>query len=229
MKRTRVLLVTDNRLFREGTLALMNARAEFEAVAVSAVDLLAGQGLPPDIEIALVDYRPNNQDKVNFVGVIRANIPHAKIIIMNLDPKRADIPALIKTGVVGFICDGAGLDELADTVSAVARGEKVLPPPLMERLFLLSDKRPTRTVALDRLSVRERQVVECVADGLSNRGIAGQLQLSIHTVKSHVHNILQKLALQTRLELAHYIHTSRERRPLRNAPGRGKDELDPKD
>jgi DNA-binding NarL/FixJ family response regulator len=62
-----------------------------------------------------------------------------------------------------------------------------------------------------RMTVRERQVIESIADGLSNKEIADRLHIATHTVKSHVHNILEKLALHTRLEVAIYVHDQEAR------------------
>jgi two-component system NarL family response regulator len=94
----------------------------------------------------------------------------------------------------------------------VAKGLNVLPPPLTGSLFTqivehATRKRRGNPFASVRMTSREREVIALIAEGLSNKEIAHRLHLAVDTVKSHVHNILEKLALHTRLEIARFAHT----------------------
>jgi DNA-binding NarL/FixJ family response regulator len=112
----------------------------------------------------------------------------------------------------------ATFEEFFSTIRAVARGVQVLPPELTNSLFdqivrsAIGGSR-TRTIEAVRLTARERQVVELLGDGLSNKEIAKRLHIAVHTVKSHVHNVLEKLSLRSRLEVAAFTHATGRDKP----------------
>lgn len=103
----------------------------------------------------------------------------------------------------------ASFDEFVATVRAVATGHKVLPPRMTESLFAQiareAGARRTQDVLEDvRMTPRELEVIELIGEGLSNKEIAQRLNIAAHTVKSHVRNVMEKLALHTRLQIAAY-------------------------
>jgi DNA-binding NarL/FixJ family response regulator len=105
----------------------------------------------------------------------------------------------------------ATFDEFVATIHSVAQGIKVLPPRLTESLFeqILREaaaKEPARVVEEVRMTRREREVVDLIGAGLSNKELAQRLNIATHTVKSHVRNVMEKLALHTRLQIAAYSH-----------------------
>ena len=115
----------------------------------------------------------------------------------------------MKAGVSGFILKEATLDELVGTIRTVAAGAKVLPHSLAGMLFTDIAKRTVQRgtpepAESERLTRREREVIELISDGLSNKEIAQRLCIAISTVKGHVHSILEKLTLRTRLQIAAY-------------------------
>ena len=121
---------------------------------------------------------------------------------------------LSRAGVSGFILKDANIAEFYKTIRSVYKGEEVLPPHLTGSLFsqivenaILTTK-PSVIAESVLMTKRERQVIELISDGKSNKEIAQALHVSTYTVKSHVHNILEKLALNTRLQIANYAHLS---------------------
>jgi DNA-binding NarL/FixJ family response regulator len=107
----------------------------------------------------------------------------------------------------------ASFEEFFDTIRAVAKGAQVLPSQLTNSLFTqiaLNVAVKDKSKALDavRLTIRERQVIDLLGEGLSNKEISSRLHIAVHTVKSHVHNVLEKLALHSRLEVAAFSHAS---------------------
>jgi DNA-binding NarL/FixJ family response regulator len=120
----------------------------------------------------------------------------------------------VKAGVSGFILKDATTDDFLKTIRAVISGDKVLPQHLTESLFsqivefALNHSKPSKLLESVRMTKREKQVIELVAEGLTNKEIAQKLHLSTYTVKSHIHNILEKLALHTRVQIAKYVHFS---------------------
>ena len=132
---------------------------------------------------------------------------------MDLIPVNGEIIEFVNAGVCGFVLKDATFDEFVATIRAVAAGEKVLPPRLTESLFsqIASEvgARGREQVIEDvRMTRREREVIELIGEGLSNKEIAQRLNIATHTVKSHVRNVMEKLALHTRLQIAAYSHRS---------------------
>ena len=133
------------------------------------------------------------------------------MIVMDLLPVQADIVAFVREGASGFILKDATFDDFLETIRSVAAGAKVLPPSLTGSLFSqiveqVVDQGKTDLIGAVRMTKREREVVDLIAEGLSNKEIAQRLNIATYTVKSHVHNILEKLALHTRLQVASYAH-----------------------
>ena len=115
-------------------------------------------------------------------------------------------------GAAGFIMKDASFDDFITTIRAVAGGVEVLPRALTNSLFSQIAQNASRTAKSRleeavRLTARERQVIDLLGVGLSNKEIAARLHIAVHTVKSHVHNVLEKLALRSRLEVAAFSHS----------------------
>lgn len=213
MDKIRILLIEDNRLLREGITALINQHGEFEVVARSddgdAVKELKDLGSPPDI--VLLDLGLEKANSLDLMEVLRKEVPEAKIIAMDILPEHVDIVEFVKAGGSGFILKDAPFSDYIETIKAVAGGARVLPPVLTKSLFLqiLEANMTTGTSVPDEsivLTRREQEVVGLISEGLSNKEIALRLHIATHTVKSHVHNILEKLTLSTRLEIAAFAH-----------------------
>jgi DNA-binding NarL/FixJ family response regulator len=152
-----------------------------------------------------------NHSSHGFVESTRTTAPEARVIVMNLLPVEEDVVDFVKAGATGFVAKRARIDDLVATVRSVAGGAKVVLPPLTGALFSYIAKRatgrnaPTVSDAV-RMSKREREVIDLIAQGLSNKEIARRLHIATDTVKSHVHNILEKLALHNRLQIAAHAH-----------------------
>jgi DNA-binding NarL/FixJ family response regulator len=163
--------------------------------------------------LILLDLGLRNQNSLQVVKTVKKNFSGIGIIIMDLIPLESDVLDFVKAGVSGFILKDATTEDFLKTIRRVAEGEKVLPQHLTESLFsqiveyAISNSKPSKLIESVRMTKRERQVIGLVADGLTNKEIAQELHLSTYTVKSHIHNILEKLALHTRVQIAKYAHT----------------------
>ena len=125
-----------------------------------------------------------------------------------------DIGEFVNAGVSGFLPRSASVDEFVGTVRSVAAGAKVLPPSMATTLFAeIAKDRGARASEPGRqnafLTPREHDVMSLIGAGLCNKDIAGRLNIATHTVKTHVRNILGKLALHTRLQVAVYANRHR--------------------
>jgi len=208
----RVLVIEDNRLLLDGLAALLDAQPDLKVVAAAEgpdAGLRRVQETKP--HVVLVDASLDNHSSHRFVERVRTADPEVRVIVMNLLPVEEDVVEFVKAGATGFVAKRARIDDLVATVRSVAGGAKVVLPPLTGALFSYIAKRGVGRSApavsnTVRLSQREREVIDLIAEGLSNKEIARRLHIATDTVKSHVHNILEKLALHNRLQIAAHAH-----------------------
>jgi DNA-binding NarL/FixJ family response regulator len=213
MDKIRLVLIEDNRLLREGLTAMLNGQPDIEIVAAfgNGEDIVqkAREWKP---QVILVDLGLRSQNSLRLVELLKQESPEVKLIVMDLIPVQADIVEFVKAGVSGFLLKDATFEDFLRTIRSVAAGAKVLPASLTGSLFSQIIEQAVgegkvKLIESVRMTKREREVVELIAEGLSNKEIAQRLNVATYTVKSHVHNILEKLALHTRLQVASYAHT----------------------
>ena len=215
MKKIRILLIEDNRLLRDGISAMLKKQSDMHVVATVGNGeniLLIISKLNPDI--VLLDLGLRSQNSLHVVKLIKEHYQKTKIIVMDLIPLQADVFEYVKAGVSGFLLKDANVAEFFKTIRSVYQGAHVLPPHLTGSLFsqivehAINGSKTSSIVEAVRMTKRERQVIELIADGSTNKEIAQKLHLSTYTVKSHVHNILEKLSLHTRVQIAKHAHLS---------------------
>jgi len=211
-KRILVLVIEDNRLVRDGLAALLDSQPDFKVVAAAEganAGLLQVRETKP--HVVLVDAGLENHDSHRLVESLKKEAPESRVIVMDLLPAEDDVIAFIKAGASGFLVKDATTDDFVRTIRSVAEGADVVPPVLTRTLLShIVDEAVTRSTAAVLESVqltnREREITSLIADGLSNKEIATRLTIATYTVKSHVHNILEKLALHSRLQIAAHAH-----------------------
>jgi DNA-binding NarL/FixJ family response regulator len=200
-----VAIVDDNRLVREALAAMLGRLPDVEVVAAASANGQVLDRATPDV--LLLDAGLGDEDSLSVAAAIAKRRSATKVVIMDLMPTNEDIVQFVNAGVAGFVLKDATFDEFVATIRAVAAGDKVLPPRMTETLFsqiaLGGDSRGRERVLEDvRMTRREREVIELIGEGLSNKEIAQRLNIASHTVKSHVRNVMEKLALHTRLQIA---------------------------
>jgi DNA-binding NarL/FixJ family response regulator len=212
MKQISLVIIEDNRVLREGLAAML---AEVRGIKVladggsSRATFEAALRLNP--EVALLNRGLQKQSCLQVIKKIRKELPEVRMVVMDLMPGQTDVMEFVQAGVSGFIVSNATLDDFINTIRAVANGEKVLPDPLASSLFsqiidtaVKAGNLPLKEAVT--MTQREQEIIALIAQGLSNKDIARSLNIATHTVKSHVHNILEKLALHSRLQVAAYSH-----------------------
>ena len=209
-----LVLIDDNRLLRDGIVAMIRTQPGFKVLAASAdADEALEKVKEAKPDIVLLDFGLEGHDSLSLTQTVRAEVPQAKVIVMGLLPSQDDVAHFVRAGASGFVMKDASFEEFFATIRAVAKGAQVLPSHLTNSLFsqiALNVTVKDKPKALDsvRLTTRERQVIDLLGEGLSNKEIASRLHIAVHTVKSHVHNVLEKLALHSRLEVAAFSHAS---------------------
>ena len=212
MQRIKILLIEDNRILRDGIKALINAQPDMTVVVASGGNhdtLVQIRSTRP--QVVLMDLGLRNENGLRLVAMLAKELPQTRVIGMGLIPSQLDIIEFVEAGAAGFILKDATIEEVLGTIRSVARGMRVLPPPLTESLFThvieqALRKGKGRLLEAVRMTKREREIIVLIAEGMSNKDIAQQLNLSTYTVKSHVHNILEKMALHSRLQIASHFH-----------------------
>jgi len=215
MKKIQILLIEDNRLLREGITALLKKQPDMSVVTTVGngenILMMIGKHNP---NIVLLDLGLRSQNSLKVVKLVKQNFHETKIIVMDLVPLQADVFEFVESGVSGFMLKDINVKEFLKTIRSVYKGTRVLPPHLTGSLFsqivehAVNGSKTSVITASTRMTKRERQVIELIADGCTNKEIAQKLHLSTYTVKSHVHNILEKLALNTRVQIAKHAHLS---------------------
>jgi DNA-binding NarL/FixJ family response regulator len=158
---------------------------------------------------------PHADDR-GLTSPLAAGIRQARVIVVGLLPMEGEIGDLVEAGGAGFSGRQVSFEEFLQTARLVADGVAVLPPELTAALLRGITGRPVAARAEElqttaQLTQRERQVMELIGAGFSNKEIAIRLRVAVHTVKTHVHNVLSKLSLGTRLEVAALLHSGKYR------------------
>jgi DNA-binding NarL/FixJ family response regulator len=215
MKKIAILVIEDNRLLRDGIASILKKQSDMRVVATVGNGeniLLMMDKVKPSI--VLLDLGLRNQNSLQIVKLSKRHFQETKIIVMDLIPLQSDVFEFIQAGVAGFILKDASIAEFLKTIRSVYQGTQVLPPHLTGSLFsqivehAINGSKPSAILESTRMTKREKQIVELIADGFANKEIAQKLHLSTYTVKSHVHNILEKLALNTRVQIAKHSQLS---------------------
>jgi DNA-binding NarL/FixJ family response regulator len=202
-----VAIVDDNRLVREALSEMLGRLPDVRVVAAGVADAAFVDATQPDV--LLLDVGLRDEDSLGVAANLTTWSPRTKIIVMDLVPMSDDIVQFVNAGVSGFVLKDATFDEFVATIRSVAAGDKVLPPRMTESLFSqiargAGDQNHEHVLEDVRMTRREREVIELIGEGLSNKEIAQRLNIAAHTVKSHVRNVMEKLALHTRLQIAAY-------------------------
>lgn len=212
MAKIRILLIEDNHLLREGIAAMLNGQSDFEVVARAEDGDVVAQAkkmkIPPDIILLNLGLKKKNS--LNLMAGLLKELQSARFIAMDMFPEQSDIVEFVKAGGSGFILQIAPPEDYINTIRRVAEGENVLPTALTNSLFteiIEGTLKTGKEISNDliQLTSREREIATLITEGLMNKEIAERLHISTYTVKSHVHNILEKLALNSRLQIAAFV------------------------
>ncbi len=182
----RVMAVDDHPLMMAGIVGEINAQADMRVVAEAsdgdeAIALF--QKHRPDV--TLMDIRMPKVNGIAAISSIREQFPHARIIVLTTSAGDVQAVRAFKAGAVGYLLKNLLRRELVETIRLVHKGQKRIPPEVAQQI--------AEHAADDSITSRELDVLRGVANGNSNKIIAGDLNISEHTVKNHLKNILSKL------------------------------------
>lgn len=212
MKNIKVLLVEDNSLLRDGIFGKSIKHKDVSIIAPYGDvknTLVKIKEINPDV--ILIDSDLLSQKSFKFIETLTIEIPSANIIITGFENEQKDILQYVQANVKGFIMKKSSLQHYLLTIRKIDNGLAVLPKQLINSLFTqiveyTTGKIPTTSNTGPRMTMRENELMQFLSDGITNKEIGIKMQISTFTVKSHIHNIMEKLSLHTRLEIANYSY-----------------------
>jgi len=201
----RLIIADDHIIVREGLAALLEDEPDLKVVGQAGTGReaihLARQHRP---DIALLDITMPDGTGLDAARHIVSELPEIKVLILTMHEEEAFFFEGLRAGAAGYVLKGAGSDELLGAIHAVAEGGVYLLPKLAGRLVQDYLARHPEPLVDDQLTLREREILTLIAQGLSNPEIAAALTLSVNTVKTHRLHIYQKLDLHDRAGLTDY-------------------------
>ena len=204
-KKIRVLVVDDHTVVRKGLCSLLSAEKYGIEVVGEAADgqdaIDKARTLHP--EVILLDLAMPRMGGLEAIPAIRKDDPEARILVLTSYAEDNQVIKAISSGALGYLMKDASPDELVSTIHNVYLNRMSLPPDLARKAILRSQE-PESNNAASLLTDREVDVLRCVAQGYSNKQIAAKLSVSTTTVRTHVSNLLRKLNLENRTQLALY-------------------------
>jgi DNA-binding NarL/FixJ family response regulator len=208
---TRVLIADDDDLMRAGLVELLSGEPEIEIVGEAATGRQAverARRLGPDV--VLMDVRMPDLDGIEATGELTRAAPHTKVLILTTFEQDDYVFGALRAGASGFLLKRTRPEELIAAVQTVAAGDSLLSPSVTRLVIDRIAQQPLPELAnqarLDELTPREREVLELVARGLSNREIATELFVEESTVRTHVKRIQMKLRLRDRVQIVIFAY-----------------------
>lgn len=200
----RVVLVDDHTLFRKGLAELLEHSGAVKVVGITGNADEAGRLLreqKPDV--VMMDLNMPARDGISLLRDFRAEGLHVPTLFLTVSNAESDLAAALRAGARGYLLKDMEPDDVVDAVRRAARGETVVAPAMTAQLVnLVDNKRNTPESLLNQLTGREREILQHLARGESNKAIARALGISQETVKLHVRHVLAKLNLSSRVEAA---------------------------
>jgi DNA-binding NarL/FixJ family response regulator len=198
-RRVRVFVVDDHAMFASSIARVLQEEADLE-VTGTAPDLATARArlLTGPVDVLLLDQHLPDGRGVAEIEALKALSPGTKIVVVTAEADDATLMAAVEAGCAGFLLKSSTIEDLVHGVRAVADGETVISPGLLQRLFGRLQRGPKRLG--EDLTARELDVLALLVQGLSNAAIGARLFVTVNTVRNHVANILDKLGVHSKLE-----------------------------
>jgi DNA-binding NarL/FixJ family response regulator len=208
----RVLIVDDHALSRRGIASILAENKSFQVVGEAEdgrAALLKTESLRPDL--ILMDIRMPGQSGLEMTRLIKSQFPHTKIVILSVSDDAQDFFEAIKNGAQGYLLKNMDTTYWTDYLMNIARGEAPIPRNIARKILEEFSRDPHQQAQVESeiLTLREKEVLGHVSNGLSNREIGKTLYISESTVKNHMRNIMGKLHLHNRSQLIAFAYKNR--------------------
>ena len=202
-QKIRILLADDHTVVRQGFRMILSAQPDMEIVGEAgngreAVELAAA--LTPDV--AVMDVTMPELNGIEATRRIATSSPRTRVLALSMHKDSVYVREILRAGARGYLLKDSIDSDLLAAVRAVAKGEGYLSPSVSDAV--LTDYRQHVTDPIDRLSSREREVLQMIAEGKTNKEIASTLNLSVYTIDAHRGRIMEKLNLHSAGELVRF-------------------------
>ena len=203
MKPIRILLADDHAVVRQGFKMILSAQPDMEIVGEAgngreALELAAK--LQPDVVV--MDVAMPELNGIEATRRMAENAPHARVLALSMHKDSVYVREILRAGARGYLLKDSVAADLVSAVRAIAAGEGYLSPAVSDAV--LDDYRRHVTNPIDLLTSREREVLQMLAEGKTNKEIAGILNLSVYTVDAHRGRIMEKLNVHSINELVRF-------------------------
>ncbi len=202
----RILLVDDHEVVRQGIKALIDSQEDMTVVGEAAT---AEEGIRrvgyDEPDVVVLDVRLPDSSGVEACREIRSRFPEVRVLMLTSFADEEALMSAILAGAAGYVLKRVKGTELVEDIRRVGKGESLLDPEMTQRLFDRLRSGPRSDPLLGRLSDQEREIVFRIAEGKTNRQIAEEMFLAEKTVKNYVSNLLTKLGMSRRSEVAAYV------------------------
>lgn len=201
----RIVLIDDHTVLREGLKALLNSEPGLEVVGDAAdgrAGIQAADQLKPDVVIA--DISMPGLNGIESARILRRSYPYMKLIILSMHSGREYVAKALQAGANGYVLKQGDTNEVISAIQAVMDGGSYLSPAISRHLI---DDFPGHTPVVEegpRLTTREQEVTQLIAEGQSTREISQTLTVSIKTVETHRANIMRKLKTKSQADIIKY-------------------------
>ena len=206
MPKLRVLLADDHAIVREGLKALINSHADMEVVGEAAEGRTAcakAAELHPDVVV--MDVSMPEVDGVQATRAVRRQCPDVRVLALTVHEERSYLRQLMEAGASGYVLKRCAPEDLVHALRVVARGDIYLDPSVTAVVLgSLTRARPRPVGSSLDLSERETEVLQLIAQGHSNKEIAGRLEISIKTVETYKARSMEKLGLTGRADIVRF-------------------------
>lgn len=208
---TRILLIDDHTLFRSGLRLLLKRQSDFEVVAEAAdgiEGLKRARELKPDV--ILLDLNMPGLSGLEVLKILSQDLPECVVIVLTVSEEGDELAEALRSGARGYLVKNIDAEALVSGIRRAVEGESVIDPGMTGKLVeQLRNQGPAparadKDTQRSRLTTREMQVTQLVVRGASNKVIARELDVTESTVKIHVQNVLKKLNLTSRVQIAVY-------------------------
>ena len=210
MKKVRILLADDHQILRDGLRTLLNTQEDMEVIAEAdtgrkAIDL----ALCHCPDVLVMDVVMPELNGIEATNQLKKDLPEIKVLALSMHADRRFVAEMLKAGASGFLLKECAFQELAEAIRSIIKGKMYLSPSISkcvieEYVGFLSGDEKEHTDSESALSHREKEVLQLIAEGKSNRDIAKTLHISVKTVETHKYNIMRKINLHSVAELTKY-------------------------
>lgn len=204
--KVRVLIVDDHRVFAEALSLALGREADLEVLGepvLSGVDA-AKEAVDREADVVLMDVNLPGKDGIDATREVKALRPECKVVMLTVEPAEQRLADAAEAGASGYLTKAHAVTEVADAVRRAALGEILIPGDMLARVLSRLARERSEQAEVDKmaslLTPRETEILGLLAEGLPNRAIARRLVVSPRTVDTHVHNLLTKFGVHSKLE-----------------------------